>query len=164
VKVTIAAGAEVDLATPTEVERIVSASLRQYFKVPNKQKRRGSVLIPTPTATSIIDLGGPVAGRVWEIRNVVVSGVDPTTAYTGKAVIVIGEAGVNVSGGAVDALSVVGFIGTLPGNIQYSSDQAVVLNNEHLYVMVNGAVQATMAVAAAQVVDVPMWEEETQTV
>ena len=161
-KVTIAAGAEVDLATPNEVKRIVDASLRQYYKVPNKQRRKGTALIPTPTVATAIDLGGPVAGRQWEVRNVFVSGTDPTAAFTGKALIFVGQA--FFTGQPVDPLGVCGIIGTLAGNLTFSSDQVTVLNNEHLFVIISGATAATIASAWAQVVDEPMLQEEEYTV
>jgi hypothetical protein len=159
--VTIEAGAEIDIVTPKELRR----ELQRYFdSKPIRKRLIGSAVVPTPTAKTIVDLGGPPQGYRMECRLIVVSDIDPFTAGAGTAAAFIGfpEAIVGTSN-AFDPLEAIAFFAAVPGQATFAKDTAVVQGTEHLYVVFAGATQAHTVNANAMCFLEPLRTEETYT-
>jgi hypothetical protein len=159
-RVALIAGAEVDIATPDEVKHIVRGALSRQRPIIRKPK--GTTVIPTPTANTIIELGGPADGRMWDVRHVTVSGPDPTATIAGKAFICVGRP-VNVAAG-IDPFTVYTSTTAVPADAFISVNQLTVVRDEILFVVFNGVTAGTTVVAHAQVVDTSEETKETVTV
>ena len=107
-----------------------------------------SAFCPTPTASFVLDFGTPAQGTFWEVRKVVVGGLEFTTATAGTA-------GLYVSGTAtVDGAGLNNaedYAASLPSPTYYSSGQMYVRANEHLFLVIFGGTAGQQYVANALV-------------
>jgi len=147
------AGAEIDFATPDEVKGIVKQALADDRVASIVLKLRNADVMPA-TGVAVLDLGYPPAGRVWDLRNIWVSGIDPTASVANAiAVVCIGTPpadGTLATTGLDPSESVTRFA-TIPNNATFNRGVATILSEEHLFVVVAGAASTTQLVAAAQV-------------
>lgn len=163
-KVAIAAGAEIDLATPDEIKKMLHDHLKTISPMqPIRRKPKGAVVIPTPTALSIIDLGSPPQGRYWEARHVTISGIDPTVAPSGSGYVCIGAPELPQTGTTLDPFLVWSGSTSLPADVSYSRDQAVIVGSEHLFVVISGGTAAAQYAAHAMVFEYIMADKEVLT-
>jgi len=135
-------------AVPDVVSRFERALTRpavQPFYFP----RVGSVVIPTPTADAVIDLGGPTQGRVWDLRNLIIGGLNWTTTAAGSALVVV-AAQQPARASDVGLPAVVDQAATLPLPAGYSRGQIRLYYPDRLYVIVQLGTQAQEYVAGAR--------------
>ena len=146
-KVAIEAGAEIDIVTPEELRR----ELKRAADVkPIRREVRNSAVIPNPTALTIVDLGMPPQGYLWEVRLLMVSAADPLTAGVGTAAGFIGMPPSPPLGSNVfDPLEAIAFFAAVPGATTFSKEQAVIQGTDHLYAAFKGATAGATVVAKA---------------
>ncbi len=105
-----------------------------------------SGVCPTPTASFALDLGTPSQGTFWEVRKVVVGGLELTTTAAGSAGLYLsGSPTVNGAGlnNAED------YAASLPNVGYYGAGALYVRPNEHLFVVVFGGTAGQTYVANA---------------
>lgn len=149
VKVTLAGGAMVDLATTDELasmhERIAT-----LLEKPTAHGQRIAGFANTGAGPLVIDLGSPPMGMIWLPQYLTVTGAD---AHLGAGNIVIANvsaaafigrlirAGELALGPPVTGEDMAGCVGagiTVPQSVQLP-DKACVYQNEHLYVVIAGS-------------------------
>lgn len=102
-----------------------------------------------------IDLGGPDMGHYWNVLNLVIGGLTPSTVLAGRADVFATAEPLNLQ----PTLAAIGLgdwrdqAAALPITRFYSPDQLHVGANENLYVIVSGSTAAQVAVAVAYVRD-----------
>lgn len=100
----------------------------------------------------ILDLGSVPLGRVWQIRRLIVGGVDVTTTAAGAAYAF--KQGAPPSD--LNLTNCVGIYATVPAIEKFGTHQLFLLANAHLYVVVVGGTNLQQYAAAADVED---WED-----
>jgi hypothetical protein len=152
VKTKIAVGAEIDFLTDGELRKalqdhrdVLSKMLRD---VPIPRTPDGTV-ITDAAGNGVIDLGNPGLGRTWNVRRVSASGQDPTAA-AGAVNAYLYRDEITNPANFVCILST-----TLPRGIdkEFSADQLVLGQDEHLLVRITGGGAAVAFFASAQVVE-----------
>ena len=106
-----------------------------------------SAQCPTPSASFVLDLGTPSQGTFWEVRKVVVGGMDFT-------VDVFGSAGLYLSGSPSVAASGLNnaedWSAFLPSIKHYATGALYVRASEHLFLVVVNATAGQTYVANAR--------------
>lgn len=101
------------------------------------------------TSANVIALGHPSSGYWWQVRNIVVGGVDITQAPSGVAWYCIMS---QMPQANPPIFSVVDWTkASLPTNAFYGNHEFVLHNNEHLLVIITGGVNGTTYASAARV-------------
>lgn len=109
----------------------------------------------TAPANLYLDLGGPSAGLLWDVRQVAVMAGDPFTASAGTAVAVVvaGE----VSGYQLGQVLSTGAQGAnanqVPWTFTFSRHTRYIRTPDHLGVVINKPVASTSYTATAQVIE-----------
>jgi hypothetical protein len=127
-------------------------------------------LNPTGTVTystadtnqNYIDLGGPTAGKWWQVRNLIVGGADITDTPNGIAWILVTASSMmqnNPPLFAVRDYSTARFptATALPYLNSYGTHELVVLDDQHLFVFLTGGVNATQYCASAMIESFPQF-------
>jgi hypothetical protein len=102
----------------------------------------------------ILDLGGVPLGQVWQVRRLIIGGVDVTTTAAGKAYTFS-------QGGPPSDLALtdcVGIYAALPAIEKFGTHQLFLLPSEHLWVVVAGGSSGQQYAASARV---EAWDETT---
>lgn len=160
---TIEAGAELDIVTPAELRK----ELQTWFdRKPIRRNVIGSAVMPTPTASTVIDLGGPPQGYRWQTRLIVLSGIDPLTAEAGgTGAAFIGTASpITGTSNLFDPLELIGLFAAVPASLTFNNEQAIVQGTQHLYVVCKGVAQTKTVAATATVFVEPLLAHETYVV
>lgn len=105
-----------------------------------------SVVCPTPTASFALDLGTPSQGTFWEVRKVVVGGVELTTTAAGSAGLYLSGSPTPNGAGLNNAED---WAASLPSVGYYGAGALYVRPNEHLFLVVFGGTAGQTYVANA---------------
>ena len=132
----------------------LSASVEQQKKLvaklnattPIMHRPATSAICPTPTASFAMDLGTPSQGTFWEVRKVVVGGIEVTTAAAGSAGLYL-SGSPTVNGAGLN--NVEDYAASLPNVGYYGAGALYVRPNEHLFVVVFGGTAGQIYVANA---------------
>lgn len=153
-KVAIAAGAEIDLATPAEIKKMLyqkDAYQRSILK-----KLRASDVMPT-AGVLVLRLGQPPAGKVWDLRQIWISGNDPTATVANlKTAVGIGmppQTAALLTSGTVDAAGYYDTASSFPHTNTWSRFEATIQTQEWLFVVCSAAAATTQINVSAQVVE-----------
>jgi len=101
----------------------------------------------------LLDLGSVPLGRVWQVRRLVVGGVDITTTAAGKAYAFTQGA----PPADLNLTNCVDVFATLPALNKYGTHQLFLLASEHLWVVVAGGSSGQQYAASARVED---WDDQ----
>ena len=99
--------------------------------------------------TLTLDLGSVPLGRVWQVRRLVVGGVQVTTTAAGQAYAFAQGAPPR----DLNLTNVVDIFSTLPQGNTYGTHQLFLLPTEHLWVVFSGASNSQQYAASARVED-----------
>lgn len=135
----------------------------QRARVPSLVRIQNSVVIPTPTVATGINMGGPDAGFEWVVRGLVVGGLTWSTTAAGTAEVYVtalgaqwgtSGSGAGTAAGVRALTDLVDQAATLPSKGFYGREQLVVKENESLVVVIltGTAGQQYAAALRAQVV------------
>jgi hypothetical protein len=128
-------------------------------KVPAQVRMFASVVIPTPTVRTGINIGGPDAGYFWLLRRLVIGGTTFKTTAAGTAEVYVtgltGQQGAAIVGPIVSAMSLndmVDQFATLPTTPPrlYSNQQVIVQAQENLMVVIDTGTAGQQYTTAAQ--------------
>jgi hypothetical protein len=127
-------------------------------------------LNPTGTLTystadpsqNFVDMGGPVSGKWWQVRNLIVGGSDITTAPNGVAWLVISSSSMMQVNPPMYAVRDFSTATALPYKAQYGAHEIVVLDDQHMFVFITGGVNATQYCASAMVESFPQFVRTRQ--
>lgn len=112
---------------------------------------QNSVVIPTPTADTAIGLGGPEVGYIWQVRRIILGGVQWTTTAAGTAEVYVSAEG----GGSVASVRGLSEMAdqstTLPSKATYGLHELPLTERQHLHVVIHGGTAGQVYVASAQV-------------
>lgn len=115
-------------------------------------------ICPTPTATFAIDLGHPMAGKWWQIRNITVGGDTILTAAAGIAWVCVMVPNPDAGSANVPTFALRDFTaGALPQVAFYGTHELVATGDEHLYVVITGGTAGQQYVANACVESFPQF-------
>jgi len=113
--------------------------------------------IPSPTARSMLSVGGPDAGYFWLVRRILVGGLTFKTTAAGTAEIYVtglsGSVGSVTTGPIVSGLALSDLVdqyATLPKVVNYTSHQIIVQEGENLCAVVDTGTAGQQYVMAAQ--------------
>lgn len=126
-------------------ERALRRPPAQPFAFP----RVGSVVIPTPTADAVIDLGGPTQGRVWDLRVLTVGGLTFATTAAGTALVVV-SAQQPAKASDVGLSNIVDQANSLPLPAGYSVGQIRISYPDRFYVLIMAGTAGQEYVAAGR--------------
>jgi hypothetical protein len=129
----------------------------QRTRVPVQVRMVASATIPTPTARTGINLGGPDAGFFWLLRRLIIGGVTWKTAAAGTAEIYVtaltAGQGSAATGPVVSGLALSDMAdqsASLPSKAFYSNQQVIVQAQENLVVVIDTGTVGQVYVATAQ--------------
>lgn len=114
-----------------------------------------TLLVPS-NGFGVVAMGGPDQGHMWHVRSLVVGGLSPTTAATGRADIFV-SAGSLLGATSLDLLGIQDWRDqsiALPNVAFYSNGDLTARLNEEVFVVFSGATPGQMLVATCQVEDV----------
>lgn len=127
-------------------------------RVPASVRLFTSVIIPTPTVRTGLNLGGPSAGFYWMVRRLIIGGVTWKTTAAGTAEVFVtalaGAEGQAVVGPMINGLALSDMVdqtAALPSKAYYSDQQFVVQENENLVIVIDTGTAAQQYVATAQI-------------
>src|ERR1035437_8097626 len=121
----------------------VHGELRKLLRAQEEYERRGPVFVALQAAGSVdsgqdplyLNLGGPAALRVWEVRQLVIGGATWATTVAGTAAIVVAPTAPSPLVG-VGLSSIQDHAAALPSVAFYSSGQFRVRHPNHIYVAI----------------------------
>lgn len=96
-----------------------------------------------------LDLGGPTQGWIWELRNLVVGGVLPTTAVNGSIDVYVSGAGKSQQ--PASTLDWIDHASTVPRWGFYGAGDVYIRYPENLYVVITSPTASTVYMAAGTV-------------
>ena len=173
-RLSIGGGAEVDLATTEDIERmtqeIVSRMPPLYPSKPYEQARwqRKTTSVDAPASGyAVLKLGRPQVGRQHNIRSVCIVGSDDHTVLTGTDCgFYIGDSSSLTGTSSVPNLgenflpsSQGGGAVTVPANVQFGSKGCMAISPDEAYATVYGASSGQQLVAVMWYWDEPMVDE-----
>jgi hypothetical protein len=97
-------------------------------------------------------LGGPTYGRMWEVKRLVVGGVQWGTSVAGQAVFFVSPVGGQATPSLAD---VVDQAATLPDVAYYSTRQLVLRHPNRLHVLILSPTASTTYVVGGEATDLP---------
>jgi len=155
VKAELRAGAAIEVITPGEMRHELARHRQRLGQLaeanrPIPKTVEGSITLDA-TGFGVVDLGTPAAGRTWNVRRVSAVYQDPF------AVLAAGIAAI-FRGNEVGPFTFVERIpnGTqLPASDTFSADQLVLMQREHLFVVISGGTVSVPVFASAQAIDGP---------
>jgi len=155
VRVALKAGATIDVMTSREMRHELARHRQRMGQLaeanrPIPKTVEGSITLDA-AGFGVIDLGTPAAGRTWNVRRVSAVYQDPFAVLTAGVAAIF-------RGNEVGPFTFVERIpnGTqLPASDTFSADQLVLMQREHLFVVVSGGTPAVGAFASAQAIDGP---------
>lgn len=160
-KVALALGGEVDVATGDELHHMGESILGRLDGLERAGRdarplRRTLVAAARAPAsgstTTVLTLGGPAVGRIWNVTYVTVAGSDDST--------VVPNATLALYTGDPAAPSLAGLVipangSAVPNSASFSQDQLWVHDDEQMFVVVYGAPVSQALSAVARVLDYP---------
>ncbi len=105
-----------------------------------------SAVCPTPTAAFAMDLGTPSQGTFWEVRKVVIGGIEVTTTAAGSAGLYL-SGSPTVNGAGLNNCE--DYAASLPNVGYYGTGALYVRANEHLFAVIFGGTAGQIYVANA---------------
>ena len=121
--------------------------LRQLSEAtPIMYRPTASAVCPTPSASFVLDLGTPSQGTFWEVRKVVVGGMDFTTAAAGTAGLYL-SASPSIFGSGLNNAE--DYASSLPSVGYYGTGALYVRPSEYLFLVVFNATAGQTYVANA---------------
>ena len=150
--VTIAGGAEIDIASAAEVRQYTDDVVSRLRPAPRPRaiRRTPTMSGVMPAAGALVlDLGGPPSNAMWSVTSVVVTGSDDRTAVAaGVAVLYLG-------GEAQATPSLLNLLKpgstAIPVDWTFSKDTIFAHAGDNLFVLVYGAAPGTNLMAVARV-------------
>ncbi len=135
---------------------------RKYLRAQEEYQQRGPLqlaLRTSGTSGSSGDLGfgfgGPKYGRLWEIRRVIVGGLDWDTTVSGSAQLYVASVPALQMVNNDNLADMVDQAATLPSVAFYSSGQIVLRHPQELHIVIDGPSATTSYVASAGGFDIP---------
>lgn len=119
----------------------------------------GTGTCPTPTASFVFDLGHPSAGFFWQVREIVIGGVDLSQTPAGVGWVVVQATTPEEYGSTAPPITAVRdwTKAALPQNAFYGTHELVVNQMEHLFVVITGGTAGVEYVAVAAVENFPQF-------
>ena len=115
----------------------------------------GTGTCPNPSATFAIDLGHPMAGKWWQVRQMIVGGSDITTTPAGIGWVVVQAENPSANPPLFNVRDFTS--GTLPQRAFYGTHELVVQQNEHLWVVITAGTAGTQYAVSAMVENFPQF-------
>ena len=113
---------------------------------PIMHRPTASAVCPTPTASFTLDLGTPSQGTFWEVRKVVVGGVEMNVTAAGTAGLYL-SGSPSVNGAGLNNCE--DYAAALPSVGYYGTGALYVRANEHLFLVIFGGTAGQTYVANA---------------